>query len=99
MPAASISSAGVPEPGMSRTASLTTVGGRRPGCDEGVEHGVAEPALEPVVLDHDQLAAGVPRGLLQRLPVDRLDRIGVDDADRDAFGLQRLVRLQRLVHA
>ena len=42
---------------------------------EGIQHRVAQAALEPVVFDHDQLAAGVLRRPVQRLLVDRLDRV------------------------
>src|SRR5579875_3387158 len=64
---------------------------------EGVEHGVAEPALRPVVLRGDDVARLVCR-LAQRDRVDGLDRVRVDDPCRDAFGLQPLRGGQRLVH-
>ena len=60
MLAAWSSSAGLPEPGILWTASLTTVGALFADADEGVQHGVAQAALEPVVLDDDQLAAACP---------------------------------------
>ena len=52
MPAAASSSAGVPEPGISLTASLHARA--LLGVRERLQHRVAQPALGPVVLDHDE---------------------------------------------
>ena len=65
--------------------------------DEGVQHGVADAALEPVVFDHDQLAAGVLSSSVQGLFVDGLDGVGVDDTDVDAFRFQPLIGFQCFV--
>ena len=53
IPAQSRSSSGVPEPGICVTAILTTLPERIPAGRERREHGVAEPSLDPVVLDRD----------------------------------------------
>src|SRR5262249_22987579 len=68
-----------------------------PAAGEGIEDGVSQAPLEPVVLDHDQLAARVLGGAVERLLVDRLDRIGVDDAYGDAVRLEPIVGLQGFV--
>ena len=49
-----------------------------------------------MILDRDDhTVGGLGRGD-ERRGVDRLDRVGVDDADLDAFALQLHVRLARL---
>ena len=50
----------VPDPGICVTASFFTRPAERAGGRERVEHGVAQPALDPVVLDHDE-SAGLAR--------------------------------------
>ena len=47
----------------------------------------AQPPLGPVVLDHDQPAVRLGRGLSQGDRVDRLHRVSVDHAHGDAFRL------------
>ena len=81
------SSAGLPEPGILETASLTMVGAWSPTPTKGIQHSVAEAALEPVVFDDDQLAAAVLGGAVQGLFVYRLDGVGVNQTDGDAFRL------------
>ena len=68
---------------------------RRPlvGVAERREHGLAEPALGPVILDRDDRA----RERAQRLGVERLDRVEVDHARLDPLLRERVRRLQRLV--
>jgi hypothetical protein len=51
------------------------------GVGERLEHRVPSPHLGPVVLDRDDRAAVARRGL-QRLNVDRLDRVAVDTRAR-----------------
>ena len=55
------------------------------GAREGIQNGVAEPALRPVIFHHYQPAPRDLRGLVQGLLVDRLDRIGINDPRPDAF--------------
>ena len=61
------------------------------------EDGVAEAAFEEMVFDGDDPARRVG-GCLQRVGVDRLDRVGVNHSRRDPVLLERVGRLQRLVH-
>ena len=70
---------------MSVTASLITRAGERASRGERVEHRVAEAALDPVVLDHDE-QPGLGRGVPERRRVDRLDAVAIDDARLDAVG-------------
>ena len=77
-----------------RTASDCTWTWRRLG--ERREHGVAQAALGPVVLDGDD-AAGRPGRLDRVAGVERLDRVEVDDACLDAVGGERLGGGQCLV--
>src|SRR5262249_32436684 len=59
---------------------------KRPGRpSDPLQPPVAQPALRPVVLRHDEPAAGVLRRLVQRLLVNRLDRISVDESHVDAL--------------
>src|SRR6185369_4763296 len=70
---------------------------RRQHLAQRLGHGAAEPAGDRVVLDGDDVAG--PRGRAhQDLLVQRLDRGGVDDLGRHAFGLQSLRRLERVEH-
>ena len=57
---------------------------RHRGVGQGLQHGASDPALGVVVLGDDQAAACHPAGLHQGVAVDGLDRVGVDDARRDA---------------
>ena len=91
------SSSGVPEPGISRTASLTTWARSSP-VGQRLQHGVAEAALGRVVLDGDDRAAVARRGA-DGLGVDRLDRVGVEHARVHAVVRQPLGGLDRLVDA
>ena len=65
-------------------------------ADEGVQHSIAQTALKPVIFGDDQFAAGILRGPVQRLFVNRLDRVGVNQADADALGFEPIVGLVRL---
>ncbi len=76
------SSAGLPEPGICGDGQFDDRGGMVADADEGVQNGVADAAFKPVVFDDDQLAAAVLRGPVQGLFVNRLDRVGVNQADR-----------------
>ena len=81
---------------MSVTASLTTrpVSVPRPG--EGVQHRIAQAALDPVVLDdHEQ--ADVIGGGAQRVRVDRFHAVAVEHASRDAVGREAIGGAQGLV--
>jgi len=67
------------------------------GVGKGVEDGVTEPALRPVVLDGDHLVARGSSGLAQTGGVDGLDRVAVEHPYREAFARQCLGCFQRLV--
>src|SRR5712692_1576342 len=62
-----------------------------------LQHRVADAALGPVVLNRHQPPTGFLNAAPQRLAVHRLDRVQVHDADADAFALELVVGLQRLV--
>ena len=93
-----MSSAGVPEPGMPRTARCSTrnvLVQRR----EGGQHGFAQAALRIVVLDDDDAASRLARRRGQALRVQRLDRVEVDDPRRHAPLAEPLRGLQAGVDA
>ena len=85
MPAAFISSSGLPEVGRPFTARCAMRGAVR---RERFHHGGAEAALGVVVLDDDELSLGGFHRLAQRLHVDRLDRVEVDHPGRDLLRRQ-----------
>src|SRR5918996_4088999 len=65
---------------------------------ESGEDGLAEPALRPVILDrHDPPTGGLRRGR-ERTDVDRLERVEIDDARRDAVFGQAVGCGERLAH-
>ena len=70
---------------------------RAEGVGEGRQHGVAQTALDPVILHHHDAPAGRLRRGMQRRRVDRLHGVGVNHADRDPLALQLVGGLQRLV--
>jgi hypothetical protein len=51
-------------------------------CERG-EHRVSESTFRPVALDGHEPAIRRADGLAERSPVDRLDRIDVEDADAE----------------
>jgi hypothetical protein len=65
-------------------------------CERG-QHCIAEAALEEMVFDGDD-PAGRLRGGLQRVRVDRLDRVGVDHACADSFFVERCSGFECLVN-
>ena len=96
MPAAASSSSGFP-----RTASAhgeLDDARRLLGVGERGEHGLAEAALRPVVLDGDEAALASPRPRRAALGVERLDRVEVDHPRRDSVLCERIRGGQRLVH-
>ena len=64
-PAAASSSSGLPEPGISRDRKVLE---RELFAGERREHGLAEPAFRPVVLDDDDAPAVASAGVAQRRP-------------------------------
>ena len=52
--------------------------------------------MRVVILDGDDAAVRRAAGGDEAGPIDRLNRVGVDDANRDALALQLLVRLAAL---
>ena len=81
----------MPDFGISRTASLTTRGGSL-RVRERREHGIAEAAFGPVILDRHEPPARRLGCCAERLLVDRLDRVEVDDARGDPFLGERVGR-------
>ena len=67
--------------------------GRRRFCNR-----VAESAGRVVILDGDDHALGRLGRRDERRRIDRLNRVGIDDPDVDAFALQLRVRLARFEH-
>src|SRR5262249_28456309 len=100
MPAAAINSCGFPGPRQPRNPRRKKPRTHGPPPGLAVEDSptrLAQTALRPVVLDHDEAVAGRLRRRPQRLAVYRLDRVEVDHADGDAVLLERVVSFQRLV--
>ena len=97
MPAASISSPGVPEPGRPPTAHCRTRSAR-PVPARASSTAAPRPPLGVVVLGDDQPAAGRRGRLSQGGLADRLDRVQVDDPGGDPVGGQFIGGAQALVH-
>ena len=103
MPASSISCSGVAEPGIWCTASLSTRGSVPLGACASVPAKASSTASpRPPSGQWSSTTTSCPpvscAACVQRLRVDRLDRVGVDHADGDALGLAAAsYGLERLV--
>src|SRR5439155_22512302 len=65
---------------------------------EGRQHGVADPPLDPVILDDDDAPTSGARRIGESLRIDRLHGVEVDDPDGDVLMGQHVDRLHRFVH-
>ena len=61
------------------------------------QNGVTDPALGPVILDHDDATAGRAGRVDERIGIDGLHGVEIDDADRDVLVCEDVDRLQRFV--
>ena len=91
MPKCASNSAGFAGTGQRRYGKLVDFDSVRA---EFARHRVAQAAFQVMIFDRDDGVAGLLRGRLDDILAERLDAVGVNDRDADAFGFQRLGGLQ-----